>query len=172
MSYDPESYWKDRYEAQGPHYVAKGGRAESYYRQVELISPLLECLPTSGRVLDYGCGPQRFRGALEAHGLDYDGFDIIPGLSTTDYVEKDAYDCAVALYVLQHITDDAEYRMAVEFLTGAVKEGGTILVIDHNVRDGMAEHMKPRGLDPIREWVADASVTSLDDDHWFGVFTR
>lgn len=176
MTYDPATYWPDRYARQGETYVAQGGRRSSYEAQLELVAPLFDLLPAEGRVLDFGCGPQRFRPALEARGLTYDGFDLVPGLGTVDAVEPGRYDCAVAIYVLQHIVDEAEYAAAMGAIQGGLGPGGTLLVVDAappgNHGPPTAEHMRPRGPTGVMRWMASGMVRDLDDRHWYGIFDR
>lgn len=173
MTYDPETYWPERLRRQGETYVAKGGRRDSYERQIRLVTPYFDWLPAEGRVLDFGCGPGRFRPALEARGLEYEGVDLIPGLGTMELedVEPASFDCAVAIWVLQHIVEDEAWGAAIEALYQALMPGGTLLVVDHLPLRNMAEHMHPRGYRGLARFHGDY-VTQLDDDSWVGVCHR
>lgn len=183
---DAVEYWEARHRRQGPTYVAGGGRADVWRKQLREVTPVFaDALPDWGRVLDFGCGPGRFRHALERHGLEWTGVDIIPGLGNADAedLEPESFDAAVAVYVLQHITDPGAYRAAVRSLHGWLRPGGRLLVIDH-VDDGRPwqPHMKPRGPLSVMEaapW-SDFEVLSImvdaplvvDAAHWVGVFDR
>ncbi len=178
MTYDPATYWPERYARQGPTYVAKGGRRDSYDAQIELIAPLFAAeLPREGRVLDFGCGPQRFRPALEACGLVYEGFDLIPGLGTVGVVEPGRYDCAVAIYVLQHIVDEGEYADALGRIREGLRPGGVLLVVDALPTEYTEDrprpaHMMPRGPQAVMAYMNSGAVRSLDAGHWTGTFVR
>lgn len=158
--------------------MAKAGRQESHDAQLEALVPYLDHLPSEGRVLDYGCGPGRFREPLETRGLEYEGVDLIPWLGTMEVggIEARSFDCAIAIFVLQHIVDPADYADAVDTVWGALKPGGKLLVVDHVARSDVdwADHMKPRGPDAIwktRSWSAYDTVGEYDG-HWIGLFTK
>jgi SAM-dependent methyltransferase len=173
--YDPATYWQARYEAQGEPYVARGGRQDSHDAQVEAIVPYFEHLPSSGRVLDFGCGPGRFRGALEAQGLEYEGVDLVPELGTMEVgeIEPSSFDCAVAIFVLQHIVDERRYDAAIRVLHSVLRVGGTLLVVDHELRYGMDEHMRARGPSGLLPWTwRGYEMLGDHDGHWVGLFTR
>lgn len=174
--YDPETYWPERYRRQGPSYVARGGRPEVAQQQVEAVTPYFDLLPSEGRVLDFGCGPGRFRPALEARGLDYEGVDLIPELGTMEVedIRPGSFDVAVAIFVLQHIVDEGAYRSAVDTLFTALRPGGSLLVVDHDPMDDPDDHMRPRGPDglPAPEWVDGWWVGPAPEDHWAGLFIR
>jgi len=169
----PRAYWLERYRAQGDRYVAAGGRAENVQPQIELIAPhLVTHLPAGGRVLDYGCGPGRFRPFMEAQN-EYVGLDIIDELSDDWALLSGPFDFIAAIYVLQHITRDTDYYPAMRNLVDALACGGKLFVVDHIAMTNPAEHMSPRGPGPIldRTW-AISSVAALDELHWLGVFTK
>lgn len=172
MTYDPRTYWPNRYAVQGVTYVARGGDPDSYEEQRRRIAPLVATLPTPGRVLDFGCGPERFRDACESHGLIYDGFDIIPGLGTVDTIEPRDYDCALAIYVFQHIVDAGEYAEALATLYDALKPSGMLLVVDHEPMTAPAAHMKPRGPEEFVRLFGNGEWWPMGDGHWTGRFTR
>lgn len=179
MTYDPRTYWPDRYRAQGDTYVARGGDPDSYVEQLENVGSVLTLvLPTSGRVLDFGCGPGRFRPLLEDHGLEYDGYDLIPGLGTVDRIEPERYDCAVAIYVLQHIVDEAEYVAAMTSIWHGLRPGGQLFVVDAMPMANPAPHMKPRGRDRVADFltgpniVVEPDADPIDPGHWVGLFTK
>ncbi len=182
--YDPRQYWPDRFELQGEHYVAGGGHQHEHERQVELVVPALRGMlggmvstETTLRVLDYGCGPGRFRDELERLGYAYDGFDLIPELGTVERIEAERYDAAVAIYVLQHIVEDEEYATALHDLHRGLKPGGRLLVIDAVIPTlppvpGRNMHMAPRGAGPIEDVFRLGEHRLLDDGHWVGVFEK
>lgn len=177
-TYHAETYWPERYRRQGETYVARGGRRESFDAQMEALVPYLDHLPTEGRVLDFGCGPGRFRPHLEARGLEYEGVDIIPGLGTMDVedVEPASFEAAVAIFVLQHIVDMPEYREVVDLLHGSLRAGGTLLVVDHEwmPEEQRPAHMRPIGFGAICDhWLwYDAAEVGEYNGHWIGVFVR
>lgn len=181
--YDPETYWPERYRRQGPSYVARGGRPDVAQQQVEAVTPYFEHLPSEGRVLDFGCGPGRFRPSLEARGLDYEGVDLIPELGTMEVedIRPGSFDTAVAIFVLQHIVDERDYESSVARLWRALMPGGVLLVVDHHPTPEPDPHMHPRG--PWRLWeVWDMlhgcplppvpSVQPLDRNHWLGTLEK
>lgn len=173
MTYDPTTYWPERYAAQGDVYVAKAGRHSSHEKQLEAVPPFFAILPTSGSVLDFGCGPQRFRPALEAHGLTYYGYDLIDGLGTVDGLEPERYDAAVALFVLQHIPP-LDHGEALDTLYAALVPGGTLLAVDHEPLDEMDDHMAGalgfRRVADAHDW--EAELVGHWNRHWVGVFTK
>lgn len=166
--YDPELYWPARYRKQGKSYVAHGGRESSYTEQYNAIAPFLR-ERAKGRVLDFGCGPQRFRDCFE----DYVGVDLIPGLGTEPLGKTlpTGFDTAVAVMVLQHIVDGAAYRYWVEQLWKCLNPGGRLLIVDHVPMDGMAEHMRPRGIGALALLNAGSQYRIVDvwQHHWMGV---
>ena len=175
MTYDPHTYWPERYRVQGDTYVAKNGDPDSYVEQLEEIAPYLErLLPVGGSVLDYGCGPGRFRPVIEGMGCEYDGYDLIPELGTIDRVGTNAYDAAIAVYVLQHIVDEADYAAALYTVWQGLRVGGHFLVVDHEPMSAPAAHMMPRGVEPIREIFGGPHVVSHHAiiGHWLGVFSK
>lgn len=166
-------YWRERYLQHGATYVATGNRAKDYHEQLAGLVPYIAHLPERGRVLDFGCGPGRFRPALEARGLDYEGWDLIPELRTVQTLQPGSFDCAIAIFVLQHIVEEDAYEDAVALLASAVRQGGTLLVVDHEVRPKLAAHMVPRGPGPLVE----AGFRRFDrvgayNNHWIGLFRR
>lgn len=180
MTYDPATYWPRRYDEQGETYVAEGGREASYRAQMRELAPYLEHLPFDGRILDFGCGPGRFRQLVEARGAAYEGFDLIPGLGTIGEerirAERESFAGAMAIFVLQHIVGDEEYDYAVRLLHTALAPGGVLLVVDAEPVAGKAwaAHMRPRGFGALRDaaiWT-EADVVGRYNGHWIGVFER
>ena len=174
MSYEPEKYWTKRFERQGPAYVAKGGSIHSYNAQLRALSPWIESeLPREGRVLDFGCGPGRFRKPLVEHGLEYEGIDLIPTLGTmdTEDVEADSFDVVFTAFVLQHIVFQSDYDAAVSLLRKALRPEGTLFVVDHEPRMSMALHMKPRGLEGLAaHGFTNPDVVGGWDGHFIAAF--
>jgi SAM-dependent methyltransferase len=173
MKYDPARYWPDRYRRQGRNYVAKGGRATSAREQTEAVTPFLRHAVTGPRVLDFGCGPGRFRPVLE-EGRTYTGVDLIPGLGTMplgDSLPAESYDTVTALWVLHHIVDWDQYRHWVTQIYNALAPGGRLVVVDCNLTDQrMDAHMKPRGLEALASlapW-SRLCVYGEYDGHWMG----
>lgn len=177
MSYRPETYWPERFKRQGDTYVARGGRANAWTQEKAWIEPLFAHLPRSGTVLDFGCGPGRFRPALESHGLEYVGVDLIPVLGTEPVAEAmqlDRFDCAVAVMVLQHIVEEGAYLEVIRGLHATLRPGGTLLVVDHAHLERPHAHMCPRGPEGVLQaarWSSHALIGDVPR-HWAGVFVR
>lgn len=170
------AYWQERAEREGETYVAKGGREDSFREQLEAIVPYFTFLPGEGRVLDYGCGPGRFRPALEARGLQYHGWDLLPQYRTFEWPpEWGSFDCGTAIFVLQHITHPVAHNLAVRHLHKALRPGGRLLVVDHHFTRGVKwrPHMAPRGPDALKHvgW-SGFSRLGEHDGHWIGLFQK
>lgn len=175
MTYRDEAvaYWSERAARQGPTYVAKGGRPKSFEKQRDAIVPFLAHL-RPGRVLDFGCGSGRFRSALETKG-EYVGVDLVPGNSTVAWDAETlptGFGSAFACMVLQHITDEAEYRHWAREMGGSLAEGGRLLVVDHGPLEDPEPHMRPRGAEVLHEagGFAGHRIVGEYDGHWVGVF--
>lgn len=173
---DSRTYWSDRFQRQGALYVAQGGRQKIYDEQMEWIPPLLRRHVKGNRVLDFGCGPGRFRGVLSEGGREYVGVDLIPGLGTEplgDTLPR-GFGSAVAVMVLQHITDDADYLRWCRELYECLEPRGRLFVIDHHQQKGMESHMRPRGMRAIRNTGPWAEMRQLGehDGHWIGLFLK
>lgn len=176
-TYDPDTYWPARYDQQGETYVARAGEKESHDAQLKAITPYFSHLPTDGRVLDYGCGPGRFRAPLERRGLEYEGVDLIPECGTMDMsdIESKSFDCAVAIFVLQHIVRTGPYAQAVGQIWRALKYGGRFLVVDHQPDPDVDwdDHMNPRGPEGVQRWGWKRyKPLGEHDGHWVGMFEK
>lgn len=173
---DPLSYWTDRYQRQGELYVAQGGREKIFAEQMRWVSPILRQHVVGKRVLDFGCGPGRFRRVLEEGRREYVGVDLIPGLGTQPLTEPlpPGFDTAVAIMVLQHITDDGDYAHACARLYECLSPGGRLLVIDHLQEKGMESHMRPRGMRALFRAATWSAMKQLGEHsgHWIGYFTK
>lgn len=150
MSYDPESYWPQRFAAQGPTYVAKGGRKTDYDNEQREISKVLRGLlwhvPT---LLDFGCGPGRFADVLAEHCDSYTGFDLVPASAAlnphpTISELAGSFELGVAIQVFQHIPSD-------EVIEKAGTHAKAWLVVDHLELETPNEHMFTRGAKRIGE---------------------
>jgi SAM-dependent methyltransferase len=107
-----------------------------------------EELPTSGRILDYGCADQPYRGLFDV-GADYVAADL-PGnpLATTEILpdgtlaeEDDSFDVLLSTQVLEHVEDPAVY-LAECFRV--LRPGGRMLLSTHGI---MVLHP-----DPVDYW--------------------
>lgn len=175
MTYDPETYWPDRYAEQGPAYVARGGSPQVSERQVGAIAPFLRHLPSEGRVLDFGCGPGRFRPALEDRGITYEGVDLIQGLGTMEIgdLEPGSFQASLAIFVLQHIVDEGRYQEAVDTIYEALAPGGTLLVVDSFQLEEPDPHMKPRGAAAVlTQGFSFYRPLGHFEAHWIGTFHK
>lgn len=173
---DPLSYWTDRYKRQGELYVAQGGREKIFAEQMGWIPPLLRRHVKGKRVLDFGCGPGRFREVLSEGGREYVGVDLIPGLGTEPLGEHlpAGFDTAVAIMVLQHITLDADYARWTRELHECLSPRGRLFVIDHLQQKGMEPHMRPRGMKAIKATAPWLEMRQLGEHagHWIGLFIK
>ncbi len=172
-------YWNARREAEGDTYVAKNSTQWSYDEQLAAVAPLLaEAVPLGGRVLDFGCGPGRFREVLEERAHEYVGVDLVPGLSTVDWDFENlpgGFDVVVAVFVLQHVTDAEAFGHWVRQLHDCLKPGGRLIVLDHEPMDDAADHMAPRGIFGVLDeapWKGSRNQPAKYDDHWFGIFAK
>lgn len=173
---DPLSYWTDRFARQGHLYVAHGGRQDAFNEQMRWVPPVLRANVIGRRVLDFGCGPGRFRKVLQEAGREYVGVDLIPDLGTeplTDALPR-GFDTAVAIMVLQHITDEGDYAHACAELYECLNPGGRLIVIDHVQQRDMESHMRPRGMKAIFGNAPWASMQQVGEkrDHWIGYFEK
>jgi SAM-dependent methyltransferase len=137
------------------------------------VTPFLRHAVTGTRVLDFGCGPGRFRAVLE-DGRTYTGVDLIPGLGTmplTDGLPVEAFDTVTALWVLHHIVDWGQYRHWVTQIYNALAPGGRLVVVDCNLTgQRMDAHMKPRGMEALASLAPWSRLCVHDeyDGHWMG----
>lgn len=171
----PKAYWINRFGRQGEYYVAKGGKESSYRDQIDVLTPVLSALVKGSRVLDFGCGLGRFRGVL-SQGREYVGVDLIPGLGTEPFGDRlpTGFSTAVAVMVLQHITDAKDYAHWSAELYRCLEPGGRLVVVDHYPESNMEEHMLPRGIEALRAcapW-ASADIVGEYEQHWIGVLIK
>lgn len=174
MTYDPDTYWPERHRRQGDTYVARGGNPAVSAKQVAALAPFLRFLP-EGRVLDFGCGPGRFRPHLEERGLEYEGVDLIPGLGTMEVSDVDpgSFQASLAIFVLQHIVDEARYVEAVDTIYEALAPDGVLLVVDAFQLESPDPHMKPRGAAAVlTQGFSFYRPLGHFDAHWIGSFTK
>lgn len=177
MTYDPKTYFTRRFERQGQFYVAKSGSPKNYQREQEAIEPFLRAVVKGPRVLDFGCGPGRFRSVLSEEGRHYDGVDLVDGLGTLQ-IDKElpanSYNSAVAVLVLQHIVSEEEYQHWTTQLQRCLVPRGRLVVVDCYIRPNLDEHMRPRGLRALVAkggWTG-ARVIGEYAGHWMGYLDR
>lgn len=156
MSYDPRSYWADRFALQGPTYVAPTRTSSD--EQAAAFAAVLQPYVT-GRVLDYGCGVGRLAPFLAPLG-DYVGADINspalvharetnPDLTFLDVgadgripLEPGTVDMVVSVTVLQHVPTAIIVQTCGE-LRRVLRPGGRVLLIEDANPEGArpARHM-------------------------------
>jgi len=112
---------------------------------------LFEILPNllGKAVLDVGCGIGRLTKSLSEHGANVTGIDIsdvmlqkarqlVPG-SNVNFIQASAskmpfadqsFDVILAVFVLQHILDDALFDQSLAEILRVLKQGGCIFIVD------------------------------------------
>lgn len=155
MTYDPETYWPDRFDRQGMFYVAKGGRKESYGGQATCFGYwLAEAMHEryTFHALDFGCGPGRFAAIIAKNAVGYTGFDLVEGAMAlnplrTSTVLPERFDALVAVTVFQHIPDDDIIRD----LGRRLDDGGDAYIIDQIEEAAPGPHMHYRSPERVAE---------------------
>ena len=120
-----------------------------FQRRIEIVSRLLDRIPSPGQVLDYGMGPAVFARRCVDRGLEYVGIDISPvmvqhaealGLAAAHYRVGDlntladyerAMDGVLAIGLLDYLEDP---RAGLEALSRCVKPNGVLIVSFRNRR--------------------------------------
>lgn len=150
-TYRPRRYWSDRYMTQGPAYVGPYGDPERCADQAkEFTAAINKYLPTSDKVLDFGCGVGRFTEAVQTYCDEYHGVDInrlaiehaskeLPlhwarfhYLDEEDKLpfENDTFGCLMSITVIQHISEEEWKWWAVE-LKRVLRPLAQVFIIDH-----------------------------------------
>ena len=171
MSYNPQTYWPQRFRDQGKHYVAKGGRESAYHDELREIGKVLRGLLWKvPSILDFGCGPGRFADILASYCDKYTGFDLVPESAalnphpTTNKLSG-VYDIGVAIEVFQHIPDD-------ETIKNAGRHAKAWLVVDHLPLETPNAHMRPRSPEQVGELLGLAPLVFHRPvlGHWVAVY--
>lgn len=181
--FDASTYWTRRCQRYGKTYVARGGRAKEYAREFAAVAPFLrDAVQGAHAVLDFGCGSQRFRPALEAPDRTYVGVDLITANGTGDIdltnglLPHEQFDCAVAAFVLQHIVDPFTFKHWVRQLCGCLRPGGRLLLVNHDAPIAHPDaHMATWRLHDILEagvWARHEQWGVYDGVHWMGTLWR
>lgn len=108
-----------------------------YARSVLLERPWVEFgLPSSGRILDVGCGSGWVQASLEAQGLRVESLDLrrncasmVQGDATQLPYRDESFDGATCLRTLQHIPDAAR---GLSEIRRVLRRGGPLLVAVSN----------------------------------------
>lgn len=158
MGYEPLDYWPARYREQGAVYVARHGMTpkESAKQAAEFCRHIA---PSSGNVLDFGCGVGRLVRHLAPPAREYLGMDIcgealefarkahgansvlFEHASSLEMMPDGYFDLTVCCTVLQHVPDSE-----IDGLMAELKRvtGGRFCIIDSAEFESEAEHMFPR----------------------------
>lgn len=105
----------------------------TYLAKMEAVHRYLDALPRTARVLDAGCGEgvlvDEYASRLEITGVDanYSSERVLPGSVTSLPFEDAAFDRALCLDVLEHLTYDEQPRALAE-LHRVLKPGGELFV--------------------------------------------
>ncbi len=198
--YNPREYWAARLKKNGPKYVAFNNSGAEFNNQESVFWEHTSAqVPVGGDVLDFGCGVGRFASHFASIMNSYTGVDInegalqhAPEIENARYVylendelpfDDNSFDGAVALTVLQHIVDPAQYANWTAEISRVVKPGGWFFIIDdpqykNGKRVGDAGHMCRRTPEIIAESLeAQVEVTGKlsaesKDSHYYFLATR
>ena len=161
-------YWTERFRRQGPWYVARGGREQSYHEQAAAIggwlTRVLRHEDDLGPVLDFGCGVGRFAPVLARHFLAYRGFDLVADAAalnpypTTDTV-PDEIEGLAAIQVFQHILDDG----VLVDLGRRLRLGAMVVVVDQSPEPDPGPHMKYRTPEDVADLLGCRIVYGPDE---------
>lgn len=178
MSYNPTTYWPDRFARQGFAYVAKGGREASYYEQQHAISIWLMAAlegKYTYHMVDFGCGVGRFAAVLANAAQGYTGVDIVDGAMAlnpfkTARALPPTYDGVAAIQVFQHIPDD----QIVKGVGDGLDFGGHAWVVDQIAEPNPGDHMHYRSPERVAELMG-CAIESRGPDimgHWTAVMRK
>src|SRR5581483_6754811 len=136
------------YDGIAPHYDESiPAHVAAHYRRkrVALVRALA---PAGARVLDVGCGTGTLAAALRAAGYRVYGVDAstgmlaqmdarqrgtpVAGLSEQLPLAGNAFDLAITVATLHHISDPARIAQTIAELYRVVRPGGHVVVWDHN----------------------------------------
>ncbi len=168
------TYWIRRHGRmrEDPRSVGSLSLSAQENRQVnkELLERFRAILPVlfptaKGRsALDLACGVGRFSPTLVEMGFKYTGVDISPvaleqarGVcplgsfcegNIVTYRPPQTYDLVIAVHVLIHLVDDADWQAALDTIAASIDPDGLFLLIDDVpiVRQSPAEHVVNRSL--------------------------
>lgn len=133
------------------------------------------------RVLDAGCGKGFFSRALAGFGHRVDGIDTSPHAlelcraqggptefysqsSLSEWAPAHLYDAVVAIDVLYHIMDDAEWEASVRNLASLVRLGGRIGLVDHSRDEDrlLGVYQKTRAVSRYHRLLEESGFTMQD----------
>jgi SAM-dependent methyltransferase len=122
----------------------------AHYRdkRVQLVRQLV---PAGGTVLDVGCGTGTLAGAIRAVGYDVYGVDAstgmlaqltagrrgwgVAGFSERLPLASAAFDLAITVATLHHITDAGRIAQTISEMCRVVRPGGRVVIWDHNPKN-------------------------------------
>lgn len=134
-----------------------------------LVPQIQQLLPKGGRVLEYG--GERFRAVVESLGSTYECVDSI----AADDEAPRGFDCVLAVYALERIVDQDEYRRVLRKIYSALVPLGRLVVVDLQPTDLGDPSLLPRGpLSAIDAWPAGALhvLATEYQGHWIGWLGR
>lgn len=166
------NYWEQRAvkfarQGDGLAAVCSYGMPRFYNRMIEMcqrraLRPWLKAV-TDQDVLEVGCGVGRWTQILAENGNRVAAIDLSPtmidetrtrlhqaglnaDLRVADVASFDAgrqFDCVVSVTVIQHVTDDDEFRQAFDQLSRQLKPGGRAILLEAAPTDDVARCDSP-----------------------------
>jgi SAM-dependent methyltransferase len=154
-----------------------------YLRRLGMLLELIEAhlpLVEPCFVLDAGCGKGYFAGRLEECGMRVVGIDasrtavnfclanhagVYVNSRLDTFESPDLFDCAYAIDVFFHILDDAVWAASFVNLASLIREGGLLLVTDHDApgRRQLGDYIVHR---PASEYRTLAEAHGLEYRGW------